>query len=129
MPGRGPGLRRGHPAGLPDHPAVRRGDQGRSRRQGRGLRAPLVRERVQGTPARGPGAGGAPASPRPVLLIRPLLSRPDTLTFYLCWSPEGQPATMTFFITIAGRRWACEETFKTGKDTLGWDQSQVRTWD
>ena len=22
-----------------------------------------------------------------------------------------------------------EETFKTGKDVLGWDQSQVRTWD
>ena len=36
---------------------------------------------------------------------------------------------MTFFVTIAGRRWPCEETFKTGKDTLGWDQSQVRTWD
>ena len=36
---------------------------------------------------------------------------------------------MTFFVTIAGRRWTCEETFKTGKDTLGWDQSQVRTWD
>ena len=36
---------------------------------------------------------------------------------------------MTFFVTIAGRRWPCEETFKTGKDVLGWDQSQVRTWD
>jgi len=36
---------------------------------------------------------------------------------------------MTFFVTIAGRRWPAEETFKTGKDTLGWDQSQVRTWD
>ena len=34
-----------------------------------------------------------------------------------------------FFITIAGRRWPVEETFKTGKDTLGWDQSQARTWD
>jgi hypothetical protein len=36
---------------------------------------------------------------------------------------------MTYFITIAGRRWPAEETFKTAKDTLGWDQSQVRTWD
>jgi hypothetical protein len=36
---------------------------------------------------------------------------------------------MTYFITIAGRRWPVEETFKTGKDVLGWDQSQVRTWD
>jgi hypothetical protein len=36
---------------------------------------------------------------------------------------------MTYFITIAGRRWPCEETFKTGKDVLGWDQCQARTWD
>ena len=36
---------------------------------------------------------------------------------------------MTYFITIAGRRWPVEITFKTGKDALGWDQSQARTWD
>jgi hypothetical protein len=36
---------------------------------------------------------------------------------------------MTYFITIAGRRWPTEETFKTGKNMLGWDQSQARTWD
>ena len=36
---------------------------------------------------------------------------------------------MTFFITIAGRRWPAEQTFKTGKDTLGWDQCQARAWD
>ena len=71
----------------------------------------------------------ATASPRHHLLIRRLISRPDNLTYYLCWAPDGQPATMTFFITIAGRRWPCEETFKTGKDTLGWDQCQARTWD
>jgi hypothetical protein len=63
------------------------------------------------------------------LLIRRLISRPDQLTFYLCWAPPGQPATMTFFITVAGRRWPAEETFKTGKDVYGWDQSQARTWD
>jgi SRSO17 transposase len=93
----------------------------------------VFERRSCGNGSRGPRladwALAATASPRHVLLIRRLLSRPDNLTFYLCWSPEGQPATMTFFITIAGRRWACEETFKTGKDTLGWDQSQVRTWD
>jgi len=71
----------------------------------------------------------ATSSPRHVLLIRRLISRPDDLAFYLCWSPEGTLATMTYFITIAGRRWPCEQTFKTGKDTLGWDQCQVRTWD
>ena len=62
------------------------------------------------------------------LLIRRLISRPDQLTFYLCWAPPGRPATMTYFITIAGRRWPVEETFKTGKDVLGWDQSQTRSW-
>ena len=71
----------------------------------------------------------ATASSRHVLLIRRLISRPGNLTFYLCWAPEDQPATMTYFVTIAGRRWPIEETFKTGKDVLGWDQSQVRTWD
>jgi SRSO17 transposase len=71
----------------------------------------------------------ATASPRHHLLIRRLLSRPDQLAFYLCWAPAGTPATMTFFITIAGRRWPAEETFKTGKDILGWDQCQARTWD
>jgi hypothetical protein len=71
----------------------------------------------------------ATASPRHFLLIRRLLSRPDQLTFYLCYAPPGTPATMTYFITIAGRRWPVEETFKTGKDVLGWDQCQARTWE
>ncbi len=62
------------------------------------------------------------------LLIRRLISRPGQYTFYLCWAPPGRPATMTYFITIAGRRWPVEETFKTGKDVLGWDQSQARTF-
>ena len=35
---------------------------------------------------------------------------------------------MTYFITIAGRRWPVEETFKTGKDVFGWDQSQTRSF-
>jgi len=71
----------------------------------------------------------ATADPREFLLIRRLISRPDQYTFYLCYAPEGTPATMTFFITIAGRRWSVEETFKTGKDTLGWDQSQLRSFE
>ena len=59
--------------GTSDHPALRRGDQGRRRRQGRGLRAALVRERVQGTPVRGLGPGrhrqpaARPADPPPDL--------------------------------------------------------------
>ncbi len=72
----------------------------------------------------------ATADPREFLLIRRLISRPGQYTFYLCFAPEARPATVTYFVTIAGRRWpVVEETFKTGKDVLGWDQSQVRTWD
>jgi SRSO17 transposase len=70
----------------------------------------------------------ATAIPGQHLLIRRLISRPDQYTFYLCWAPPDRPATITYFITIAGRRWPVEETFKTGKDVLGWDQSQTRTW-
>src|SRR6516165_2968205 len=71
----------------------------------------------------------ATAIPGRYLLIRRLISRPEQLTFCLCWAPEGTPATMTYFITIAGRRWPAEETFKTGKDVYGWDQCQARTFD
>src|SRR5260221_11075907 len=63
------------------------------------------------------------------LLIRRLISRPDQYTFCLCWAPPGRPATMTYFITIAGRRWPAAETDGTGKDVLGWDQSQARAFD
>ena len=36
---------------------------------------------------------------------------------------------MPYFIAVAGRRWPAGETFKTGKDVLGWDQCQARAWD
>src|SRR6266536_4325186 len=78
-------------------------------------------------PRYGDWALTATADPREFLLIRRLPAREkNQYAFYLCWAPEGRPATMTYFITIAGRRWPVEETFKTGKDTLGWDQSQAR---
>src|SRR5260370_32400715 len=72
-------------------------------------RRAVMRRRSSGNGSKGPRtedwALAATASPRHVLLIRRLISRPDSLTFYLCWAPEDQPATMTFFVTIAGRRW------------------------
>jgi SRSO17 transposase len=93
----------------------------------------VFERRSCGTGTKGPRISDwaltATGRPRQFLLIRRLLSRPGQLTFYLCWAPEDRPATMTYFITIAGRRWPVEETFKTGKDVLGWDQSQARTWD
>jgi hypothetical protein len=97
------------------------------------LKDAVFERRSCGAGTRGPRLADwaltATASPRHFLLIRRLISRPDQMTFYLCYAPEGRPATMPYFITIAGRRWPAEETFKTGKDVLGWDQSQVRTWD
>ena len=97
------------------------------------VKGAVFERRSCGTGTKGPRysdwAMTATAIPGQYLLIRRLLSRPDQMTFYLCWAPEGRPATMTYFITIAGRRWPVEETFKTGKDVLGWDQCQARTWD
>ena len=92
----------------------------------------VFERRSAGTGSKGPRysdwAMVATAGPRHHLLIRRLISRPDQYTFYLCYAPPDRPATMTFFVTISGRRWPVEETFKTGKDVLGWDQSQARTW-
>ncbi|HEX9356928.1 MAG TPA: transposase [Streptosporangiaceae bacterium] len=77
------------------------------------VRDAVFERRSCGNGSKGPRyadwALAATASPRHVLLIRRLISRPDSLTFYLCWAPEDQPVTMTFFVTIAGRRWPCEE--------------------
>ena len=80
-------------------------------------------------PRYGDWALTATADPREFLLICRLPAREkNQYAFYLCRAPEGRPATITYFITIAGRRWLVEETFKMGKDTLGWDQSQARTF-
>lgn len=71
----------------------------------------------------------ATADPREFLLVRRLPARAkNQYTFYLCWAPGGRLATMTYFVTIAGRRWPVETTFRSGKDAFGWDQSQARTF-
>jgi hypothetical protein len=94
----------------------------------------VFERRSCGNGTKGPRYGDwaliAAAGPREFLLIRRLTGREkNQYTFYLCWAPEDRRATMTYFITLAGRRWPVEITFKTGKDTLGWDTSQARTWD
>ena len=75
-------------------------------RAGDAITDAVLDRRSCGNGAKGPRLADwallATASPRHLLLIRRLLSRLDDLAFYLCWAPEGTPATMTFFVTIAG---------------------------
>ena len=74
----------------------------------------------------------ATAHPRRHLLIRRSLVPNEKgireVAFYLCFVPEGRPATLRTLILVAGRRWPVEEDFQTGKDTFGLDHSQVRTY-
>ena len=71
---------------------------------GRRVRAAVLRERHERPPLRRLGAA-ATADPREFLLIRRFPDRDkNQYAFYLCHAPEGRPATMTYFITIAGRR-------------------------
>jgi hypothetical protein len=75
-------------------------------RAGEAVSGAVFEQRSCGNGSKGPRYSGwaliATADPREFLLIRRLISRPDQYTFYLCHAPEGTPATMTFFITIAG---------------------------
>jgi len=70
----------------------------------------------------------ATASPRHLLLIRRHLKTGE-LAFHYCYTPGGQPATMTRLIRAAGLRWPVEEDFEFGKDCFGLDQSQVRLYE
>ena len=48
------------------------------------------------------------------------------LAFYRCWTPR--PVALATLVRVAGRRWAIEERFQTGKGLVGLDQHQVRRW-
>ena len=82
---------------------------GRTVRADEAIAGAVFERRSCGNGTKGPRYGGwaliATADPRESLLIRRLDRAENKYTFYLCWAPEGRPATMTYFITIAGRRW------------------------
>jgi SRSO17 transposase len=60
------------------------------------------------------------------LLVRRSVSDPDDITYFLAHAAEPtSPATL---IMIAGTRWKIEENNEQGKDLIGLDQHQVRTW-
>lgn len=48
------------------------------------------------------------------------------LAYYRCYSP--QPAALGDYIRVAGWRWKVEESFQTGKELVGLDEHQVRSW-
>jgi len=70
------------------------------------------------TPVHLPGQlGQAPRSGW--LMIRRSLTNPTDCAYYLCCAPPG--TTLTTLVTVAGKRWAIEETFQTGKGEVGLD--------
>jgi hypothetical protein len=69
----------------------------------------------------------ATTSPRHHLLIRRHLGTGE-LAFHYCYTPAGQPVTMTRLTRAAGLRWPVEENFEFSKDCFGLDQSQVRLY-
>jgi SRSO17 transposase len=74
---------------------------------------------------------GTADSRRHLLIRRSLVPNEKGIrevAFYLCFVPEGRPATLRALINVAGRRWPVEEDFQTGKDAFGLDHSQVRTY-
>ena len=59
------------------------------------------------------------------LLVRRRI-RDGEPAFYRCWS--ARPVTLAALVRVAGTRWCVEECFRAGKDEVGLDQHQVRTW-
>jgi SRSO17 transposase len=60
------------------------------------------------------------------LLVRRRLTDGD-LAHYLCFCPAD--ASLADLVDVAGRRWAIEESFETGKGQVGLDQYQVRRYE
>ncbi|WP_420855162.1 IS701 family transposase [Rhodococcus koreensis] len=60
------------------------------------------------------------------LLARRSRTDPEDLAYYLCHCPAR--TTLTELVTVAGTRWAIEETFQTAKGQTGLDHYQVRQY-
>lgn len=59
------------------------------------------------------------------LLIRRHLADGD-LAFFSTWCPTGTDAAT--LVRIEGHRWAIEDSFETGKNELGLDHNETRSW-
>jgi len=92
---------------------------------GQGAKGPRVYSWAR-TPVHLPGQ--PEEAPKPGwLLIRRSLADPTDCAYYLCSAPVG--TTLTTLVAVAGKRWAIEETFQTGKGEVGLDHYQVRRYD
>lgn len=60
------------------------------------------------------------------LLIRRSISAPEELTYFLTCAPVGTP--LEKLTRVAGTRWTIETAFKVGKNEVGLDHYEVRTW-
>jgi SRSO17 transposase len=60
------------------------------------------------------------------LLIRRSIADPTEIGYFLAHAPTGTP--VKDMVAVAGIRWRIEECNEQGKDLLGLDQHQVRTW-
>ena len=92
---------------------------------GNGAKGPRIYSWAR-TPVRLPGKPGEPPKAG-WLLIRRSLIDPTDCAYYLCSAPAG--TTLATLVTVAGTRWAIEETFQTGKGEVGLDHYQVRRYD
>jgi SRSO17 transposase len=59
------------------------------------------------------------------LLIRRNIADGD-LAFFSTWCPKGTP--MKKLVSVEGHRWAIEDSFETGKNELGLDHNESRSW-
>jgi SRSO17 transposase len=60
------------------------------------------------------------------LLVRRSIEDPSEVAYFLVHAPHRTP--MPAMVEVAGMRWKIEENNEQGKDLLGLDQYQVRTW-
>ena len=64
--------------------------------------------------------------PRLWLVMRRNVDDPSEVKFYLCNAPEAIETGR--LVRMSGMRWPIELTFEVGKDDLGMDQYETRSW-
>jgi SRSO17 transposase len=60
------------------------------------------------------------------LLVRRKIGEPQELAYYVVFADAE--TTLEEMVTVAGTRWAIEESFETAKGEVGLDQYEVRSW-